>query len=115
MSRVLHLQVTYCILEVSEEEEPILEDEASLGRVDDGYVVLDRPLLQLPQQLLSLLVCAIRQQVLEFLDYYINGLLIPSLMKIFIDVDGNECEVLIVTHQPRLPKHLYLELSITVY
>jgi hypothetical protein len=102
------------ILEIPQEQEPILEHQTGLRWVDNGNVVLCRPLLQLPQKLLSLLIGTPWEYVLEFLDYYIYGLLIPSLMIVFIYVHRNECEVQIVAHQTRLPKHFDLQLCITI-
>ena len=101
-------------LEVAQEEQPVLEDKRLLRRVQDWQVVCMAPLLQLPQFFLGGFCCMGRQEVLEFLDYYVDVGVVPGLVERLVNVESEKCEVRVVTHQTSFPEYFDLEFCIPI-
>lgn len=55
-----------------------------------------------------------RQEVLEFLHYYVDVRVVPGLVEGLVDVESEKCEVRVVTHQTSFPEYFDLEFCIPI-
>lgn len=105
------LQVLYCIVQVSEEQQSVLNNHCILWFINDSDVILGCVLFELPHFDLALLFIVVGNYLLQFLHYYVHAA--PVLIAL-VQIQRHEAYLLVLVEEPHLFELVYLVYTIAI-